>query len=863
MLSFNESNGSFILTTTDKEKAEAVGLTLSTRIRGPNGEHVFYTSDQDKKPYFNPYAAIPFWREADPKAMAKLKDLLEDYDASWADNADLVIPAPKGKDYLPYQKAGIAYALRRGNCLIGDEPGLGKAQPLWAKVLTPDGWRAIGDLKKDDPIYTPDGGMARVTAVYDRDIMDVYRLEFNDGSAAYASEDHLWKIRTRDSNDWFIAPTWELKNRLSRGLRVEIPLTEPTLGRGTLPVDPYLVGLLLGDGGLSQHTALLTTADAEIVDYCKNIALEYNTTLNCADFRYTYRFSSGQAGRTNKLRAALADLGMTGKIAREKSVPVQYLFGSRETRLAVLRGLMDSDGWVCESGTGFASTSERLVDDVRQLVQSLGGTARKSRKTNSWSLSINIPECPFILSRKASIWQPNLKYKPRRLLRSVTLHSSEPVRCIAVSSRDRLYITDDYIVTHNTIQAIGIANAVVAKRVLILCPASIRLNWRREIQAWSVLPNASTEVVLKSGRGVNSFSNYVVCSYDLARNEGIFKALWDREWDLIVLDEAHYLKSIDAIRTRAVFGGGMPGSIFHDQNLSERAERTVALTGTPLPNRPRECYTMARGLNWEAIDWMSYERFLYRYNPSMKMDTGAMFEEKGRLPELQARLRCNIMVRRLKKDVLPQLPDKRYEMSYVEPNGAINDVLAREKLIDFDPNVLFNPNFDLDGTPISTIRREMGEAKVPRVIEHLKFLLDIVEIPKVVVFAHHNSVINALKESLAGYGVVGIRGGMSSAAKDASVQQFAYGLPRVFIGQLDTMEGIDGLQHVCDHVVFAEPAWNPGRNEQCVDRCHRIGQHSNVVAQFLIVEDSMDEKVLHAVLGKAQSIYASLDEKIR
>lgn len=547
MLTFNDNNGSFILTTTDREMAEATGLTLSTRVRGQQGELVYFTADHERKPTFNPYAALPFWREADEKALDKLTNLLGDYNASWATDADVSIPVPPGINpktnepyaYLPYQKAGIAYAMRRGNCLVCDEPGLGK-----------------------------------------------------------------------------------------------------------------------------------------------------------------------------------------------------------------------------------------------------------------------------------------------------------------------------------TIQAIGYANAIGAERVLVLCPASIRLNWQREIRDWSTIRNVKPYPILQSRDGVSPFAHYVICSYDLARNEDIHTAMCSRKWDLIILDEAHYLKSTEAIRTRAVFGGGLMGSRFYHHSLSDHADHIMGLTGTPLPNRPRECYTLARGLDWESIDWLSYERFLYRYNPSMKTWEGHNIEERGRLPELQARLRCNLMVRRLKKDVLKQLPDKRYEMSYVEPNGDIRDILSREKLIDFDPMDLFNPDFQLDGTPISTLRREMGEAKIPRIVEHLKYLLDVVEIEKLVVFVHHNSVMNSLIETFHKYGVVCVRGGMSATAKDNSVLSFAHGEPRLFFGQLDTMEGIDGLQHVCSHVVFAEPAWNPGRNEQCVDRCHRIGQHDNVVAQFLIVEGSMDEKVLHAVLGKAQTIYETLDKRM-
>ena len=201
-------------------------------------------------------------------------------------------------------------------------------------------------------------------------------------------------------------------------------------------------------------------------------------------------------------------------------------------------------------------------------------------------------------------------------------------------------------------------------------------------------------------------------------------------------------------------------------------------------------------------------------------------------------------------------------MTYIEPDGAISEVLAKESLIDFDPQDLFNPDFSMDGTPISTLRREMGEAMVPRIADYMKYLLDIVEQPKVILYAHHTSVIMALAEALDHYGVAIHRGGMSDVKKNAAKEEFISGRARIFLGQLDTMEGVDGLQHVCSDVVFGEPAWNPGRNEQCVDRAHRIGQHDNVLAHFLLVESSFNEKVLNVVLDKAGDIHASLDRRL-
>jgi len=300
--------------------------------------------------------------------------------------------------------------------------------------------------------------------------------------------------------------------------------------------------------------------------------------------------------------------------------------------------------------------------------------------------------------------------------------------------------------------------------------------------------------------------------------------------------------------------------VYDIANAGPRNRFTVLTNKGPVI--AHNCYTLTRGLCWEAIDWQSCESFMYRYNPSGRTSRGHNFEMRGRLPELRARLRCNFMVRRLKEDVLKDLPDKRYEMTYVETNGKIKEVIAKEKMLDYDVETLKNPTAEIDGQ-IATVRREMGEAKEGRVIEHIKYLLDIQELEKVVIFSHHKSVMDKLKEGLNKYGVVEVRGGMTPTAKQKSVDDFVNDpKTRVWSGQIDAAStGIDGLQEVCQYAVFCEPSWTPGVNEQAVDRLHRHGQHGNVVAQLIVVENSLDERVLAANFNKTHTIHSSLDAR--
>lgn len=412
-----------------------------------------------------------------------------------------------------------------------------------------------------------------------------------------------------------------------------------------------------------------------------------------------------------------------------------------------------------------------------------------------------------------------------------------------------------------TVQSLGICNEMQSDSMLIICPASIRLNWHREIMNWYVNPDKSIQVLFSSKHGLRTDVNVAIYSYELAKSAGLHAGIMERKWDHLIIDEAHYLKTSDAARTRAIFGGG--NGVFRDKFIAQNVRNIIALTGTPLPNRPRECYTIAKALCPESIDWMTFDDFCYRFNPSAQMekdDKVFNIEKKGRLPELQARLRSNFMIRRLKKDVLKDLPDKRYEFTYIEPDGKIHEVLRRESLLNFKISDLKDPFSEIWGM-ISTLRKEMGEAKVSRIVEHVKYLMEIVEVPKIVLFAHHVNVMDRLAAELEPYGVVAVRGGMSMVAKDRSVQKFQRDpFTRIFMGQLDAAGfGIDGLQNVCDHVVFAEPAWTPGTNEQAVDRCHRIGQHNNVLAQFLVVEGSLDERILATVLDKNETIFNALD----
>lgn len=417
-----------------------------------------------------------------------------------------------------------------------------------------------------------------------------------------------------------------------------------------------------------------------------------------------------------------------------------------------------------------------------------------------------------------------------------------------------------------TMQAICRANSMQARRVLVLCPASIRLQWVKQIRKWTTMKWPYTVYPIMHGKaGVHPRAEWVIVSYDLTRSEAIAKALLRGEYDLLVIDEGHYLKTIDAGRTRAVFGHLDPKQDKHDP-IASRAKSILMLTGTPLPNRPREAYVAARNLCWDSIDFMSEDAFRNRFNPSRtgETETGKVYvdERTGRHGELQARLRSNFMIRRLKREVMPQLKLPIYDIVQVQETGAVKAALKAESLLGIDTDDWEGVDMETMGQ-VATVRRMMGVAIAPLAADYITDVLDGGE-EKVVVFFIHHEAGDILAERLAKYGVLRVDGRTSASRKEAYKGAFiADRSKRVFLGQMLAIgTGTDGLQEVCGRCIAAEPDWTPGNNEQAVDRLDRGGQTRTVQADFLVAPGSFAEKVLARAIEKRHTTHKALDRRL-
>ncbi len=404
--------------------------------------------------------------------------------------------------------------------------------------------------------------------------------------------------------------------------------------------------------------------------------------------------------------------------------------------------------------------------------------------------------------------------------------------------------------------AICIANEMKAKRVLVICPASIRLQWAARVRDWTTLPWPYTiHTVLNGKHGVHPTADWTIVSYDLARTEPFVAALGKQKFDLLILDEAHYLKSYDAKRTRTILG---------DKGLVHRTERVLALTGTPLPNRPREAYTIARALCWDAIDWASEDTFRDRFNPSLlrvRSDGRTWIDERtGRHAELQNRLRAHFMTRHLKADVMTQLKLPIYDLIQVQKTAAVKAALKAESLLQIDPENLTGADMTILGH-VSVVRKEMGLALAPQVADYVDMLFAGGE-EKLVLFGHHIEVLNILEKRLAKYGLIRVDGRTSAVQKERRILEFIQNPQiKLALGNLLSLgTGTDGLQHVCCHALIAEPSWTPGENVQGFDRLHRGGQQRTVQGEIFVAPGSFAEKILASALRKLRTTHKALDK---
>ena len=349
--------------------------------------------------------------------------------------------------------------------------GTGKAQPLHSQVLTPSGFKRMGDMCVGDTVVIPSGGVAQVAGVYPQGERPVYWVHLRGGRVVEADADHLWTVETIQGQKSVTRTltTEELRADLKwKGGSAKWGIVNPEpadLGEWGSTIDPYSLGVLLGDGSFTgsggRGIGFTCATDPELLDHLRT-AVPSGVTVKCYDKNTGAYGITGDSYHYNPWLDETRRLGIQGLHSRDKHVPPHLLHSTVADRLALLQGLMDTDGTPTPSGADFLSGSKQLRDDVVWLVESLGGHASMSTrlvKLDSWDepreyyrCFISLPEgvSPFRVPRKASkVTRPG-RYARKVPITAIEFKGYEPTQCILVDHPDHEYVTDRFIRTHNT-----------------------------------------------------------------------------------------------------------------------------------------------------------------------------------------------------------------------------------------------------------------------------------------------------------------------------------------------------------------------------------------------------------------------------
>lgn len=409
-----------------------------------------------------------------------------------------------------------------------------------------------------------------------------------------------------------------------------------------------------------------------------------------------------------------------------------------------------------------------------------------------------------------------------------------------------------------TMQAIASINFAsrgeFATRAVVVCPSSIKDNWLKELDFfqenfWEVIIVNSgkqqfVDKLLKSKKS----NTLIIVNYEYLKNRIVSDQLKRFSPNFLVLDEAHYIKNPKSKRYKCIAHELIP-------NWKE-LQMKILLTGTPIQNRPIEIRSLMLISKPDVLEpYREFRRFAFKYCDGRMGKWG--FEASGSSNEEELGLRLALggaIIRRKKENVLPQLPDKTMTMLVFEGNTDAKRVLKKyDVLFDFEA-VLSNPTFwqKNSNEHIATARRELAIAKLPDSIEAIKELLESVN--KVVVFAWHTEIMDALQNAFKEYKPAFIAGRTKTETRQAEVDRFQNDPAcRVFIGNI-LAAGVGITLTAASHIEFVESSWVPGEIFQAVDRCHRIGQKSSVSARFHVVKGSIDEAVIGSLISKNLTI---------
>lgn len=851
-----------------------------------------------------------------------------------------VVSSDEGYDFLyPHQRADVHFLSTARRALLSNDLGSGKEQPVSEPVLTPTGWTTMGSLKPGDYVIAQDGTPTKVVHVYPQGVKDVLKVTFKDDSFTYAGRDHLWDVQSHkdfSQGRHRILTTQDLmdygtnKVGVTNAYKYRVPVVEPVQFEAkNLPLDPYTLGVLLGDGHLGLKSISLSCADPEIVDRILT-KVSGITKLNIKDTtrvdQYLFKGSSG-------VKNTLESLNLLGTLSHDKFIPEMYKYTSVEDRIALLQGLMDTDGTVGKASTknpdvggaiSYSTVSIALAYDVRELVQSLGGTVSWNYHKRSplgnydpVTLTIKLPSDinPFYLKRKADLVVPAKKYTLSRFISKIEFSHREESVCIYVDNPKHLYVTRDYIVTHNTYSSAGTVRYMHEQLgeevfpLLIACPNSTKITWGREFER--VYPGRKVTVIegtaAQRKKQFKSFhedgGEVLIINWDLLRHHSKLKhyggTALKRCVDCGGLDEKIrastcevHTKELNEIEFKSVIGDEVH-RISDPSSKTSRAFKAasgdadirIGLSGTPINATPDQLYSALNWLYPEA--YPSKVKFLDRFCDISSNEWGGT-TVLGIKKSMEKEFFSGIdpILRRMPKEViLPFLPPivrirRNVEMGAKQAKAytQMKNVMISE--LDGDITATTSPLVKLTRlTQFASAYAEVGyrevndpDSPIPGVKKTEEFLTladpsckvdafmdDLADYgdSSVVVFAQHKQLIDLLAKRMdkheIQYGL--ITGDQDAVQRQAFMDSFQEGKIKFILCTIQA--GGTGITLTkADTMVFLQRSYNMINNVQAEGRAHRIGseQHEKIKIVDYVTEDTVEEAIIAAIEGKKENL---------
>jgi hypothetical protein len=824
-----------------------------------------------------------------------------------------------------FQVDGIATCLLRTNSPDGViavwDTGVGKAAPVSEPVLTPEGWRTMGDIRPGDEVFGVDGHPAKVESIHPQTGREVYKVTFSDGSWTRCTAEHLWAVeywgsdrssgiqrRVRRTKVMTLAQLMGQGIKTPQGRRkFTIPITAPVQYPAVeLPMDPYVLGVMLGDAWISSTGLVQICTDQEILEVIRP-GHPIHERQGCWQLN------------SSSWRQPLTDLGLAGHRAWEKFVPEVYIRAPVDDRRALLAGLLDTDGSpIATGGVEFSTTSRELADAVIELTQSLGGVARdhgdrttiyvhdgeRREGRRSYRVNVKLPENPFRLARKAERWVAPSKYEVARHFESIERVEDEDTLCIKVDRWDGLYLTRHHIVTHNTHLAMGTAaylfDDALIDLVMVIAEKNKIKEWEEDFTRFTALTphryHGSNRQLRLSKLFATGGAHVFITTYETGRNELLgYESTGSRgkgnrvDGPLVAtlgLHEKRILWVFDEptkLRKRRSENHRAYDHLLRTLRRGPHHQRALGLTATPLERDIEDAFNVGRIIAPSSMPTVARFDELFvadrdhlgrtRFKPGRQQVFASMFQQ--------------IVIRKKKTDadVLSQFPKQVEEAHHVTLNAeharlyaavesmcdppaegddprTLAQTEAQERqlfvmlrMIAGHPASVLRSNSDMAGAIVEAVGadrlRQIKSSKSEALLDKLQLLVRGQGAQVVIFTFFANTVLPELHAELteAGYLVSVYRGGQSSTVQEQAKRDFKEGRTEILLASDAAARGIN-LENA-QYAIEYDGALTYANRKQRLDRIHRISSNlPSVTCTTMVLDNTIEEGIINLMLSR-------------